>query len=770
MAALAASAASGGVEARVRQTPAGPKLFINGKRHLPRSLLVDTGTVPYFLEEKWKAYDLPFTPHLSSRAAAYFWFEKKNGPGAAKAPDGWVRLRNVRIVDAGGNTLSKGGFADENDFKTGWYVHCPGTTGNVSFEPEGVVKVDLFKDPQPDRRSDFHIGGKSFQVEKGRRYRFMFEACAERRQIFNPRIYQSPSFTPVPIEPDPFDGQVRMARDAGVDIIIPNGTGPTWRKDGTFSFEKLDQRFRRVLNIHPEAYLMARFSVSGPRWLYEKHPEWLMKYASGYKAKMAPPTCRPWLEYAKRSIVALVEHLEKNYPDNYIGLHIAGQCSGEWGYDAWFRDTTSGYDPYTLAAWREFLRKRGEKDADTAEVPTPEERWAAEDGEYLFDPVKEARTIAFNEFQQHAIVDCIAELAAVARKATKGRKLVMSFYGYNFSTAMVGANTGHYGLGRLLERAASDLDVLCGPFVYQGRNHPPDVRAEMSPSETIRRHGVMWWNEDDTRTYRHCKPTPGRIGAYGAGITKDETIEILERNNLQNARYGSGYWWMDLLGKGWFLDEDLWEVMKKTRPEEEKALASDVPYRPDVAVLLSEDSFIRRRPNGGALSEKLVAWGAVAVMQSGVKSAQYHLEDVLKNDVAARCQIHLASWYLSDASRSALKVQRIKRPDLVRAWCWAPGYLSDRGKSLGNVKDVTGFTVRRVKDSRYRAAPLLSPVAGKDDEVWERYEDGSPAVVCRRLPGGGAEVFIGPYSLDADTVRRLAALAAAPVASEERTR
>ena len=752
------------VEVRVRRTPGGPKLFVDGKRHLSRSVLVCGNARPQRLGMDWRRFETVMTA-LTDRpeGVLHFRFEKKTYYGGIERPDGWVRLRGLSVTDetTGAVLVREDTFANDAAFRANWSVHDDGELGGVTVETGGVLRVDVRK---PRKRSkewslttrgnDFHVGTKAFPVRKGGRYRVRYEACADREQDLYPTAYQIPGFIAAPLSPNPFEETVRLAKEHGVDIVIPNGSGAVWRRDGTLDFDKCDADFDRVLAVNPDALIIARFGVRPPSWMFEEHPDWRTTYADGSTQDDESVSCRPWRDYSARLVRELARHLMEKYPRNFAGLHIAAHRAGEWLYEDMLCGKLGGYDVHTRTAWRRFLAAQGEPDAGTAEVPDEATRRAAADGEMLPDPVAERRLILFHRFLNEEMADRIAELAAVARAATEGRKLVAFFYGYSYEVASSGPNSGHYALDYLLKKAAGDIDFLCGPFSY-GDRRTPDTRPVMAPADTMARYGVAWWNEDDTRTYLETNPDALQSQG-GKPLTKTETLFALERNNRQNAVRNHGYWWMDLRGRGWFLDDDLWKVMDATRPFERTRLASDEPYAPAVATIVSETSVLHRRTAHTWTSSALLGNAQREFERAGVATGQYLLEDALTRDIPARIRFYLASWYLSKADRARLRAQRASRPDLVRVWMWASGLLDEDGKDIAKVEDATGFRVRPVSSPSYpNAKPLLAVEPREDDEVWSRYEDGSAAVVCRPLPGGGAEIFHAPPLLSRETIRRV---------------
>ena len=145
----------------------------------------------------------------------------------------------------------------------------------------------------------------------------------------------------------------------------------------------------------------------------------------------------------------------------------------------------------------------------------------------------------------------LPEICAAARQASEGKKLVLSFYGYQwaFSGLLHGsAASGHYGLQHLLDRAAKDIDILCSPLDYSDRGWG-GVGHAMSATETVMRHGVLWLMEDDTRTY--VVPKDKCMGCDTICGDLKQSQQVLRRNMAQHILRGFGSWWMDLGSSGW---------------------------------------------------------------------------------------------------------------------------------------------------------------------------------------------------------------------------
>ena len=549
---------------------------------------------------------------------------------------------------------------------------------------------------------------------------------------------------------------LRTVAAAGVDLIevgVAHGPFRTKRElwtafEGPDDWSIADDQVRKAIAAHPNGKFLLRVFVNAPKDVLEANPDWCMRFEDDAAVKgqrLASPSCRPYRDGVCAFLKRAVRHFSETFPNHYAGIHPSGQNSGEFYYDrAW--DRLCGYDPHTLAAWRKWLAERGEPGAESAEVPTPAERKAKDDESVLLDPVNRRRVVLFNQFLQDEMADFVAEMARACREASGDRKLVVFFYGYAWELSALPngpAASGHYGLMRLLEKAPGAIDILCGPIGYCSRGYPDGFAPVMSPAETLARHGVLWLNEDDTRP-----PT-----------VRENYCKVMLRNTAQEAIRGLGSWWMDLFGQGWFDDSSLWDVQRRLWPSENALLARPRPYTPDVAMIVGEKSQLFFSAESRAVTSPLIYTVRGEFDKAGVRYGQYLLEDVLENPPPAKVQVFLSANYLTAAERAALKRNRREHPERVRVWCFAPGYLSERGADEKGITEVTGFRVKRIDKKGDKLRPLFSPDAD-GGEVWARFPDGTPSVVARPA-GPGMDVFCATPKLTADVIRRAAKAAGA---------
>ncbi|MDX9980318.1 MAG: beta-galactosidase, partial [Lentisphaeria bacterium] len=376
---------------------------------------------------------------------------------------------------------------------------------------DGVLRVVL-RAPADGKWPDFHLHSQRvLRFTKGRTYRCELTARAGQKTALRPAIYRVEGgiWTPVAMPPSlDFVSQVGLARAAGVNFVsaaVPS----CWREPGEAQdWSAADGVMRQIIAANPEALVIARVGANAPGWWLRQHPEAVMTFENGKKGNKATVSCRAYREAAAEQMGRVAAHLAEAFPENFAGIHPAGQNTGEWFYDESWGALMSGYDVHTREAWREWLARAGEPGAAVAGVPAAADRHGCPNG-FLRDPEKEREILLFDRFRQEEMADFVLALAAACRRATAGRKLVVLFYGYYFEFPPLrnGAPySGHYALPKVL--ASPDIDVLCAPISYFDRGWPGTAPC-MSPAESVMAAGKLWLNEDDTRTYL------ARTTAYG---------------------------------------------------------------------------------------------------------------------------------------------------------------------------------------------------------------------------------------------------------------
>lgn len=759
------ASARGPIDIRVRQTAGGPRIFLDGKVVAPRAYYGAGPCIAFYSETKEYDFTLPFTAQETTVSNEYRITFNSNRID--------YTLRNVRLERDGKTVALQGTFDTPESFAAAWRgVGAGGTVGH-----DGTC-VTVTTDPS---KGPFRLVGTSpYRLEKGVKYRLKFAIRASQgRQWFEPQCWQrtvAGGLVRCPLSyGDTFVDTSKLACEAGARFIT-GGIGYSWSKPGDDeTWRRADKRFADIIAAAPDALVFPRIGADAPSWYLAQHPEIRTVYDNGFTnsiVSIADPTYR---RDACAFVEKLTRHLREKFPRNFAGLHVSGQSAGEWVYQNSNDRPLGGYDRPSQEAFRRYLAARGIAEASSAEVPTGTVRRDRTDG-LMVDPTKEPLLTEFLRFRQEDMARFVSELGAAIRRGSDGHVLSVFFYGYGWEhgTCPSGPSaSGHYALEMLLRECAGNIDILSGPCCYQNRAWPGSTSA-MSAIETIHRHGVLWFNEDDTRTDLE-DVWDYKTGQGSALTTRPHVRDTLLRNAAFEIVRGEGDWWMDLFGRGWYRDRELWDIRRELAPLEKAMESRTRPYSAEVAYCLDETSMVLYRPGAPGAVASLVF--RMMFDGCGAPYAQYLLNDVLDNPPSETKLFYLPfAWHLDAEQRAKIVRLRKARPDATFVWVWAPGWASERGLGTETMREATGFRFRRVKMEKATAVstalgrqaglvaewgvgaadPLFAVETEPGDEIlatWKECPEAAAMVARRHADGTGHDVFVGPGRLSHELAR-----------------
>ena len=215
-----------------------------------------------------------------------------------------------------------------------------------------ALHVDL-KSPANGQWPDFHIyHHANLRLTRGHRYRVTFWVSASSERELTVAFYR-PGTTYVHLggPPGPFEAQIRMAAEAGVNFVSFPIELP-WPKPGQpADWTSVDLACEQVLAANTGALLLPRMGMTPPDWWQVEHKDEVMQWENGRRglAVVASPVYR---HDAAQRLSALVTHLETKYGQHVAGYHPCGQNTGEWFYEGTWDSPLSGYSVADQLAWR----------------------------------------------------------------------------------------------------------------------------------------------------------------------------------------------------------------------------------------------------------------------------------------------------------------------------------------------------------------------------------------------------------------------------------
>ncbi|MHB8963778.1 MAG: beta-galactosidase [Saccharofermentanales bacterium] len=412
-------------------------------------------------------------------------------------------------------------------------------------------------------------------------------------------------------EGEAIQSQIRKAGNNQTDIvrIVISIMGSIAEDMGKY----VDSAIDMVLANNPDAMILLTYGVyDNPSRLKGGSAEFdAFKDQYGTMHTFSSLTSRAWLQQYKESTQALVEYVISNpkYADKVIGYQPAAGSAGEWFGPMYFEGLADCSESNN-ARFREFLAEKyknisalrsawgdGSLDFDTITVPVniPGSGLGEIRNPLDYTIIITPENQKYTDYEDHysaVLADAIAQICEVIKETSDGRSIAMSYFGYHSEVRT--PFSGSFGLYKLLD--CEYIDALSAPVSYNDRNSG-GIGAFMSPVNSIHHAGKLWFDECDYRTPNRTSDGffPGGTQESVSFMPEIATIEdasgVLKRQAGKAMVFGSGYWWLDLIYRGWFDYDEFWEENN----ELQKLYIDYMKYKtgeaPAVAIVYDERAF-----------------------------------------------------------------------------------------------------------------------------------------------------------------------------------
>ena len=509
---------------------------------------------------------------------------------------------------------------------------------------------------------------------------------------------------------------IKQLAGQGIHLFtIPIDVG--WYPSGTekeVRFKNADEETLALIKANKEALLLPRLSLNAPDWWCEEHPDELELFSDGNKGTYASWASKLWLQEACQALSEFIEYCRQaDYAHHILGYHVCVGSSGEWCYTGSMSDDILDYSSPMQARFREWLREKyGTEDAlreawkdenvafDTAHVPSKEEQLATDWFQFR-DVSKGTKVVDFFACLNETAASSAPILCQTAKEACNREQIVGVFYGYlatmswnvglfdpkGFANHELSAyqRSGHLALSKVLK--SPDIDFIASPYDYFFRNIG-GVGDFMSATESITQSGKLYWFEDDTRTHTVTGSN------YGEAFSLDESISILRRNFGHMLTEDAALWWMEqgMGERSWFGSSEIQAELGRLVRIWEKTLSLErVEPTAEVAVVFDE-----KGPMYESLSNTL-DWPLIykqrvyGLSRMGVPYRFHLLTDLVEGRMPDyKLYIFLNCFYLNAAERKAID-EKVKRDGNAALWLFGAGIGNERGISLENMTELTGF-------------------------------------------------------------------------------
>ena len=478
--------------------------------------------------------------------------------------------------------------------------------------------------------------------------------------------------------------EIRLAAAAGIHIIqcAVGGKLPARGSRVTY-YRQMDRIFSFALKNDPRAYLLPTLWC-GVQGFRRTHPADLVTYIDrGGKVShhMASVASRSWYAAVKQALIGLIRHIKASrFAGRVIGFHLGHGNTSEWFTpDFWDRP---GFD-YSLANRQGFIRWLKRHYHTSAAL-----RAAWHNPRITFDAVmvppplpgdpasfytrSQQNYVDYLNYQSDITARRIEQLAAVVKRHTDRRSLVVTYYGYAFSCPA--PDSSSRALGRLLR--CPNIDAIASPVSYSDRQ-PGGAPNFMGAVDSATLHGKLWMLEDDTLTFVSTKPGGGP-GGDGFCKTLGATVAVHRRNFGQMMIHRLGTWWLDLFSRGWLNNPGIWKNIGQLRA----AYVQEPPsgqFRPQVAVVFDERS--ASYAVAGHSWRRLYAdllCNPTPFFHCGVSVGWYLLSDIGRLPSSVRTIIFLNAWRVNAATRRLIR-RRLQLNGRTLVWVYGGGFINRQG-------------------------------------------------------------------------------------------
>jgi len=464
-----------------------------------------------------------------------------------------------------------------------------------------------------------------------------------------------------------------------------------WPAPDAPDFSGLDRRAAQALDAFPEALLLLEVHIGSAPWWDAEHPEQMQGFGDG---ALAPPrmwgrkrtyadlTSARWAEGARARLHSLVEHVEAAaYGHRVIGYELMAGDLGAWR--PWGAELGLGSETSEVRqeAFRARLRRRYESvDAlraawggpnrlvplpevstemgfatwDEVTIPVPAQQPGHQEP-LLYDPAADAALVDLAHFRAEAPVDLALRMAATAKEACEGRKLVGVCYGHLLAQAAAPESWRwpHLALSRLL--GDRHVDFLTGPLWSAAQTPGPSF-----PAASARANGKL---------YLERLPA----GASGQEVARSAAFALAS-------------------GAGIIVGASACEHVKWLPGALERLVnrADDNQQTAAQLAVIVDDVSARYLSQSGGLATALFATQMDYLTGSGLPCRFLMLNDLIEERLPpAQMCLFLDAFKVEGEPRTALKRQ-VCGDKRTAVWVYAPGAIGNMisGRTM---KDLTGI-------------------------------------------------------------------------------
>jgi hypothetical protein len=484
------------------------------------------------------------------------------------------------------------------------------------------------------------------------------------------------------------------------------------RPDGTLDVECIRRQLQGILDVNPQAMIVARINVSAPEWWLAANPgERCQVTAHEGKTeafggnRMESLASERYAEFAEQHLRAFIREVAVlPEGDRVIGFHLGGGVYGEWHYYGIFNEpdaSASMADKFRAFAQHRYVSLEGINSVwkttftklEEIAVPTFERRYQLADGD-LRDPEQDRIVLDYYECQQKVLSTLVTHLARVIKETWPRPGIVGVFYGYFYGGFTVGAQASQLDIETLFR--SPHVDYFSGPYASRNMLGAGIPRTLV---QSVRLNGKLWMTEHDGGSHLRESET---MRFPDIPRNEAESIARMRRNFMHGLAEDAGQWWYDFgpgnKTGGWSTPAMLAETRRLlglanaalTRPYEKPS---------DVLVVYDMRSFLLMRPSvKDHLTPKITEALTDSLLGTGAAVDRVFLMDLEAVDLARYRLVIFGNTFLLDAKQRAFIKERVMTPGRTVVFMSAAGYCDGEKNGTAAMSDLMEMQIEKVTD------------------------------------------------------------------------
>jgi hypothetical protein len=200
----------------------------------------------------------------------------------------------------------------------------------------------------------------------------------------------------------------------------------------------------------------------------------------------------------------------------------------------------------------------------------------------------------------------------------------------------------------------------------------------------------MIWREEDIRTHLHKTIEFGRLGSL------KETKEVIKREFGHAITKNMGLWFG--AGTCYFHDfhqQDVMNTFADCKKVGDASLYENKSRISEAAIIFDENRSLDCISLYPGNFIKAHNWDTVENASFMGAPADFYLLDDIDNPLMPdyKLYIFLNAYYITEKQREAISA-KVKKNGSTVVWCYAPGYLSQKGFSTETMRELTGMSFK----------------------------------------------------------------------------